>query len=54
MDEAAMRALITRFFDAIERGDIDTVATTYAPDAVIWHNGMTGAPVKRSLIAYGH
>ncbi len=38
MDEAAIRALAQRFFDAIEAGDIDTVAATYAPDAVIWHN----------------
>ncbi len=31
-------ALAKRFFDAIEKGDIDTVAAIYAPDAVIWHN----------------
>lgn len=31
-------ALATRFFDAIEKGDIDTVGAIYAPDAVIWHN----------------
>ncbi len=30
--------LAQRFFDAIERGDIETVAEIYAPDAVIWHN----------------
>jgi len=31
-------ALAKRFFDAIEKGDIETVAAIYAPDAVIWHN----------------
>jgi ketosteroid isomerase-like protein len=31
-------ALAKRFFDAIEKGDIDTVRAIYAPDAVIWHN----------------
>ena len=31
-------ALAKRFFDAIEKGDIDTVGAIYAPDAVIWHN----------------
>lgn len=30
--------LATRFFAAIEAGDIDTVAAIYADDAVIWHN----------------
>jgi ketosteroid isomerase-like protein len=33
-----IRALAQRFFDAIERGDIETVGAIYAPDAVIWHN----------------
>ena len=38
MDEAAMRALAKRFFDAVEAGDLDAVGAIYAPDAVIWHN----------------
>lgn len=38
MDEAAVRAFATRFFDAIERGDIDTVRHSYTPDVGIWHN----------------
>ena len=38
MDETAIRTLATRFFDAIEAGDIETVAATYAAHAVIWHN----------------
>lgn len=38
MDEAAIRALAQGFFDAIERGDIETVRDSYADDAVIWHN----------------
>jgi ketosteroid isomerase-like protein len=34
----AISDLARAFFDAIEKGDIDTVAATYADDAVIWHN----------------
>jgi ketosteroid isomerase-like protein len=31
-------AVAQRFFDAVESGDIDTVAAIYHPGAVIWHN----------------
>lgn len=43
MGQADIRALATRFFDAIEQGDVETVAACYAPDVVIWHNndGLT-------------
>jgi ketosteroid isomerase-like protein len=37
-DEASIRALAKRFFDAIELGDTDAVRACYAPDAEIWHN----------------
>ena len=37
-EEDAIRALATRFFDAVEAGDIATVRACYADDAVIWHN----------------
>lgn len=37
-DEAEMRALAEKFFGAGEAGDIDTLQSCYAPDAVIWHN----------------
>lgn len=30
--------LATRFFDAIEAGNVEDIADIYAPDAVIWHN----------------
>ena len=33
-----IRALATRFFDAIENGDIGTIKNTYAESAVVWHN----------------
>jgi ketosteroid isomerase-like protein len=36
--EPEIRALARRFFDAVERGDIDTVFATYSPGARIWHN----------------
>ena len=38
MTHEEIDALATRFFAAIESGDIDTVRATYADDAVIWHN----------------
>lgn len=46
MDEAAMRALAQRFFDAVEAGDLEAVGQAYAPDAVIWHN-TDGAETSR-------
>ena len=38
-----VRALAVRFFDAIEAGDVDTVAACYDPSVAIWHNndGLT-------------
>ena len=30
--------LAARFIDAVAAGDLDTVRSIYAPDAVIWHN----------------
>ena len=33
-----IRAMATRFFDAIEQGDIETMRDSFAPDAQIWHN----------------
>ena len=39
-------AIADRLFKAIERGDVDTLAEIYAPDATIWHNtdGKIEAP----------
>ena len=31
-------ALAAAFFGAIERGDLEAVRATYAPDAIVWHN----------------
>jgi len=33
-----IRAMATRFFDAIEAGDIETMRDSFTPDAEIWHN----------------
>ncbi|HWD27179.1 MAG TPA: nuclear transport factor 2 family protein [Rhizomicrobium sp.] len=50
MSHDAIRALAERFFDAIERGDIETVRAIYAPDAVIWHNtDNAGQPPEENL-----
>ena len=31
-------ALCDRFFDAIEKGDYETLESCYAPEAVVWHS----------------
>lgn len=33
-----IRILASRFFDAIEAGDIETMRDSFTPDAEIWHN----------------
>jgi len=50
MSHDAIRALATRFFDAIETGDIETVQTIYASDAIVWHNtDGVAQPVAENL-----
>jgi len=41
-----MRRLVNRFFDALEAGDIQTVADCYAPDMTMWVN-LTGETSAR-------
>ena len=43
MDEAT---IASRFFAAIERGDLDSVREAYSPEAAIWHN-VTGRSQSR-------
>lgn len=47
--------IASRFFAAIERGDLEAVGALYAPDAEIWHN-VTGRTQTReenlALLAY--
>lgn len=38
MTHDEIETLATKFFAAIQAGDIETVAATYSDDAVIWHN----------------
>ena len=49
--------LLDRFFAAIERGDIDSVAAMYADDVEVWHN-VTGAVMDKQanldLLQYWH
>lgn len=47
-----VEALARRFFDAIERGDVDEVRSIYAPDAVIWHNtdGIETTPAENVAV----
>ena len=56
-DADAMRALATRYFDLMQRGDMDGVLACYAPDARIWHNtdGLEETPEEnvRTLTASG-
>ena len=45
-----MDELASRFFAAIERGDVDGVAACYAPGAVVWHNyDQVEEPRERNL-----
>ena len=46
MDERSTTELATRFFDAIEAGDVEAVKACYAPNARIWHNtdGLAQGP----------
>jgi len=37
-ETARVEAVATRFFAAIEAGDIEAISQIYAPDALIWHN----------------
>ena len=37
-ETARIRAVATRFFDAVESGDVETVLAIYHPDVVVWHN----------------
>lgn len=46
MTDRELRELCTRYFDAIERRDVETVAALYAPDFVFWVN-LTGAESSR-------
>lgn len=47
-----IEVLARRFFDAIERGDVDEVRSIYAPDAVIWHNtdGLETLPAENIAV----
>ena len=46
MTDAELRDLCHRYFDAVERRDVATVAELYAPDFVFWIN-LTGAESSR-------
>jgi ketosteroid isomerase-like protein len=42
--------IVSRFFAAIEAGDIETVKAMYAPDCLIWHNDdLLEQPVEDNL-----
>jgi ketosteroid isomerase-like protein len=46
MTDAELRDLCHRYFDAIERRDVQTVAELYAPEFRFWIN-LTGAETSR-------
>jgi ketosteroid isomerase-like protein len=46
MTDRELRELCQRYFDAIERRDVDGVAELYAPDFVFWVN-LTGGESSR-------
>jgi ketosteroid isomerase-like protein len=46
MTDSELRALCHRYFDAVERRDVQTVAELYAPEFRFWIN-LTGAETSR-------
>ena len=46
MKDTELRELCNRYFDAVERRDVDAVADMYAPDFKFWVN-LTGAESDR-------
>jgi ketosteroid isomerase-like protein len=46
MTDRELRELCSRYFDAIERHDVDTVAELYAPDFTFWIN-LSGTETSR-------
>jgi ketosteroid isomerase-like protein len=46
MTDGELRALCHRFFDALEAGDVDTLADIYADDLQFWYNA-TGKTATR-------
>ena len=46
MTDTELRELCMRYFDAIERRDVDTIAELYAPEFAFWVN-LTGAESSR-------
>lgn len=47
--------MATRFFDAIEQGDIETMQNSFTPDAAIWHNtdGLIVSPAQTAVTLSG-
>lgn len=53
--DADTSAVIDRFFEAIERGDVETIRELYADDVIVWHNTDDVAQDKAaSLALLGH
>ena len=50
-NDQEMRDLCKRFFDAVERGDIDAMGEIYAPNAVIWHNHDNAEQTREENLA---
>src|SRR4051812_134437 len=42
--------ILDALFTAIEAGDIDRVATLYAPDATVWHNASNIALTREQSL----
>ena len=54
-EDQSIRDLATRFFDAIEAGDIAAMHASFAPDAEIWHNTdeLVGTPDQTAQVLTG-
>ncbi|MDX1649681.1 MAG: nuclear transport factor 2 family protein [Myxococcota bacterium] len=51
VDAAAVDALASRFFAAIERGDAAALEALYAPGMVVWHNTTRAAQSREDNLA---
>ena len=48
---AGIEALAERFFAAVSAGDVETIASIYADDAVVWHNNDDVEMTKEQNVA---
>lgn len=51
MNDQEMRDFCKRFFDTVERGDIEGLGQLYSPDVKVWHNTDDYAQTREENLA---